>query len=120
MTTEQETLAQAAGQKALYAMAASAGLWIIPREKCRQLLALLHAFGGGDSQWTITGLAFKCLFAAQMLKVEGGETPDAEDITEIRRLLQEVMPNGLLGKPADPLPAWAEHLLRENRVRLPR
>ncbi|MDR2673338.1 MAG: hypothetical protein LBC18_00310 [Opitutaceae bacterium] len=102
-----------------YATAANAGLWVIPRAKCRELLACLLAFGGGDSQWTMTVLAHKCLFAQKMLRIEGGEAPAMEDAVEIARLVRELLPLGLIGKPAKPLPAWAEKILRENGVKTP-
>jgi len=105
--------------KEFYATGADAGLWLIPRHKCLELLACLHVFGNADSQWTMGAVAHKCLFAGKMLRFAGGQRPEAADVVAYQRLLRELLPRGDGGAPASPLPEWARRTLAENGVRIP-
>lgn len=95
------------------------GLWVIPRDECIGLLALAYVFGGANEQWVMDGrLRAATLYAQRMLRVEGGEMPEADDIRILKRRVSECAPNGILRPPANPLPAWAIEMAAKYGVAL--
>ena len=65
--------------KFLYETALSAGVPIISKDKCCQLLAWVFVYGGGHEQVVMDGwLRNAILYAQQRLNINGGEIPNME------------------------------------------
>ena len=102
--------------KALYNTASSAGLWIVPRDKCCKLLAVMLVFGGGNEAFVMNPtLREACFFAQRMFHIQGGEVPDAEATIEIQRLVAECGGERNVGGHQ---PDWAVAIAKEYKFKL--
>lgn len=84
---------------------AEAGIWMIPRIECLQLLAVCYVFGGGNEAIVFDErIRESMVFAQRMIGVEGCNHPSPEDTAELQRLVRECLPDGDYHKPVEP--AW--------------
>ena len=110
MKTEQKT----GLRTSLLRTAAEAGLWVIPRQRCLELLAACYVFGGGCEAFVFNErLSEAVQFAQRMIGVEGGEHPSPDDVEELKRLIGEC---GDFSKPGKP--DWAVALAKEYKFEL--
>jgi hypothetical protein len=65
-------------RRQFYMTAGSAGLKIIPDDKCCRLLAWLYVYGGGNEQVIDGRLSGHIMYAQARLNIDGGEIPDRE------------------------------------------
>jgi hypothetical protein len=78
-------------RKQFYMTAESAGLKIIPDDKCCQLLAWLHICGGENEQVVFNEkLNAALLYAQRRLNLLGGERPNAELLPALRNYIKSV------------------------------
>lgn len=97
--------------------AEKAGMWVVGRERCRQLMAFLYVHGGANSDVVFNAkLRQHILFAQRMLRLEGMETPDPEDVAAINGYVDELCPHGWRGGRARP--QWLDEIADEYGTRV--
>jgi hypothetical protein len=95
---------------AFYTTAGSAGLKVIPDDKCCRILAWLYVYGGANEQVLEDRIAGHIFYAQGRLNIFGGEAPDAALVPVLQSYIESVTDY-------DSPPAWVKELEKEYKLK---